>query len=266
MGLWTFLDDLLNRGKEKIENLMVKELETIPLEDQMALETGVWYRIKDVVSVYIDMEDSTELTDQESINVAAGIHQLFTGSLIDILKEFNAGFIDIKGDGGFALWKEKFGSAKALLAGVTFKTSVEKKLQEYVKSRIANWTVSSKIGIVKGTVLVKKVGTRDTQEKKFNWAVWVGKPVSFSSKLSDVATSNTILATENVVSDFSIPPELNQYLILSCGCPHGTKVNLWQERSDLKDKFGMKIFELKSRWCDVHGQAYLDSALKIINK
>lgn len=266
MGLWSFLDDVLTRGKEKIGSLLVKELDVIPLEDEMALEVGMWYRIKDVVSLYIDMEDSTELTNENYINVSAKIHQLFTGSLIDILKEFGARFIDIKGDGGFALWKEQFGSVKALLAGVTFKTSVEKNLQSYVKSQITNWKVSSKIGIVKGTVLVKKVGTRDTQDKKFNWAVWVGKPVSLSAKLSDIANSDTVLVTENVFSDFSIPLELRNYLIMSCGCPHGTKVNLWQERIDLKDKFSMKIFELKSKWCDIHGQDYLNNALKIINK
>lgn len=266
MGLWSFLDDILKQGKEKIETLLVKELDVIPLEDEMALEVGMWYKIKDVVSIYVDMEDSTELTDENYIKVSAKIHQLFTGTLIDVLKEFGARFIDIKGDGGFALWKEQFGSVKALLAGVTFKTSVEKNLKTYVKSQIANWEVSSKIGIVKGTVLVKKVGTRDTQDKKFNWAVWVGKPVSLSAKLSDIANSDTILVAENVFSDFATPIGLKDFLIMSCGCPHGTKINLWQERIDLKGQFNMRIFELKSKWCDIHGQDYLKNASKLIGR
>ena len=53
---------------------------------------------------------------------------------------------------------------------------------------------------------------------------------------------------------------------MSCGCPSGTKVDLWKEKNDLEGKFGIKILELRSRWCDIHGQDYLDKALKIISK
>ncbi len=266
MGLWYFLKDLLKSGKEEIEKLAMEELEIIPVENKNALEPGVKYQINDVVSMYIKIEYPAVLTNRENINFAAEIHQLVTERLISILKEFKAGFIDIKENGGFALWKEEFGSVKALLAGEIFKTSIVKELQEYVKNRIADLTVAIKIGIVKEMVLFKKTGTKDTQDKKSNWAVCKGEALDYSSKLSGIAASDTILVTENVFSDFSIPPELSQYLIAACGCKQVTRGRLWHERIDLKGEFGTKIFEHKSSWCDVHGQTFREYVLIIINK
>ncbi len=114
--------------------------------------------------------------------------------------------------------------------------------------------------------MFKKAENRDAQKNKSNWAVWVGDTINFSSKLSDSATGNMILVAENILSDFLSPPELSQYLISSCGCHAGNNVKLWQERNDLRENFGMKIFEFKNKWCEVHRQVYWDNVSIIINK
>ncbi|MHA1278051.1 MAG: adenylate/guanylate cyclase domain-containing protein [Candidatus Helarchaeota archaeon] len=237
----------------------------------MSLEVNRWCRIRNVVSLYVDMKGSTQLTNEKYIKTSAKMYEIFTGGLIKILKqeEFRAHFIDIKGDGGFALWKEKFGSVKALLAAVTFKTFVEKYLKNFVKDQITDWDIASKIGITKGIVLVKRIGTRNTKDKRYNWAVWAGKPVNISAKLSDSADGDTVLVTDDVYQDFLRPRELYNYLILSCGCKNGEytgeRAILWQEKPEFESKFSTKVWELKSEWCDKHGEEYINKVLKIIN-
>jgi class 3 adenylate cyclase len=266
MELWNSLEQIFNEQKEKIKLLKVIDIDKIPLEEDMSLEVGRWYRIRNIVSLYIDMKGSTQLTNEEYIKMSAKMYEIFTGSLIKILKqeEFKTHFIDIKGDGGFALWKENFGSIKALLAAVTFKSFVKKYLKKFVKNQIADWEIASKAGIAKGTILVKRVGERNTKDKKYNWAVWAGKPVNISAKLSNIAESDTILVTDDVFDDFCIPKELYNYLILSCRC--NNKINLWEEKPELKEKFSINIWELKSNWCDIHGEEYINKVIEIINR
>ena len=266
MELWDFLDEIVEDEKKKITTIEVSDLEKIPSEDEMALEVGRWFRIRNVVSIYVDMKGSTQLTNDKFINTSAKMYQVFTGALVKIFKEFGSQFIDIKGDGGFALWKEKFASVKALLAGVTFKTFVEKHLKNFVRTQMTDWNIASKIGIAKGTVLVKKIGLRNSEGQKYNWAVWAGTPVNISSKLSDLANPDTILVTDDCHNELTIPSSLKKYLILSCGCPQGTPVDLWSEKIELTQKFDTKIWELKSRWCDIHGKEYINKVLEIINR
>jgi len=243
MELWGFLEQVFNNQKDKIESLEVIEIDSIPSEEDMSLEVNRWYRIRNVVSLYVDMEGSAQLTNERYVRTSAKMYQIFTGSLIKMLKqeEFGAHFIDIKGDGGFALWKERFGSVKALLAAVSFKTLVEKYLKKFVKDQITDWDISSKIGIAKGIILVKRVGERNAKDKKYNWAVWAGKPVNVSAKLSDMSEGDTVMVTDNVFQDFSNPKELYNYLILSCGCDgegnYVGKKELWEPRPELESEF-----------------------------
>jgi len=268
MELWDSLKRVFSEQKDKIDSIKVVDIEHIPPENDMSLDVGRWYRIRNVVSLYVDMKGSTQLTNEKYIKTSAKMYEIFTGSLIKILKqeEFRAHLIDIKGDGGFALWKEIFGSVKALLAAVTFKTFVEKHLKKFVKNKITDWDIASKIGIAKGVVLVKRVGERNTKDKKYNWAVWAGKPVNISAKLSNIAEGDTVLVTDDVFKDFSNPLELKNYLILSCGCPNNKKENLWKEKSELESKFSTKIWELRSKWCDKQGEEYINRVLEIINE
>ena len=276
MELWDFLEQILDDQKDKIghPSLEIIERNSIPSEDDMSLEVGKWHKIRNVVSLYVDMKGSTQLTSEKFIKTSAKMYEIFTGGLIRILKqeEFKAHFIDIKGDGGFALWKERFGSVKALLAAVAFKTFVEKHLKKFVKSQITDWNIASKIGITKGIVLVKKIGARNTQDKKYNWAVWAGEPINISAKLSDMSEGDTVLVTDDVFQDFSTPKELRDYLILSCGCDgkgnctEKGPVVLWEEKPELEPEFSTKIWKLKSKWCDIHGEEYINEVLKIINE
>lgn len=271
MKLWESIKEIFQKRKERIEDLEVKDLEKIPTIDETDLETGKWFKVRNVVAIYVDMEGSTQLSNESYIKTSAKIYELFTGALSDIFKIFGAPYVDIKGDGGFALFKERFGSVKALLSEVTFRTYVKKYLTRYVKSEIKDWTISSNSGMAMGTVLVKRIGNRGTGGNPQNWMVWVGKPVNIAAKLSEIAPSNSLLIQDEMLENFRNPKELEKYLILSCGCiggkPTEEKTNLWKPFevpiSHIQD---LKISKLESLWCDIHGEDYLNSVLKIIGE
>lgn len=274
MDLWGYLDDILEKERNLADEIEVEDLEELPSLSNLKLEVGKWFRVRNVVSMYADMVASTKLSlkSEKPIRSAARIHQLFTGSLVDVYRnpDFGPSFFDVKGDGGFALWKEEFGSAKAVIAAATFKTLVEKRLRDYVRGNYkSDWHLQSRIGIAKGVVLVKRIGTRNVGDEIRNWAVWVGKPVNLSSKLSDKADPDTVLATKNILADIRLNDELTNRLIWSCGCPYGKKRNLWKEVDpgsiglyDVEEN----LYRLESKWCDTHGDEYINTALEEIEK
>lgn len=263
------MDGTFKEQKEKEDSLEVIEIDYIPPVGDMKLEIGKWYKLRNLVSLYVDMVGSTRFTNEKSEKASAKMYEIFTGSLVKILKyiDYQAEYIDIKGDGRFALWKGKYASVMAILAAVTFKTYVEKYLRDYVKSQIADWTISSKMGIYKDTVLVKRIGERDTKDTKYNWAVWAGRPVNLSSKLSSIAEDDNLLISEDVLNDIS-KKEFHNNLVMSCGCdgfgnPRPSKC-LWEEVTNNVMQFDSKIYKLESKWCNIHGEEFINNVIKIL--
>jgi class 3 adenylate cyclase len=267
MELWKTMEETFKVQKEKVDTIEVVEIDDIPPVGDMKLEIGKWYKLRNLVSLYVDMVGSTKFTNDKSEKASAKMYEMFTGSLVKILKysDYQAEYIDIKGDGGFALWKGKYASIMAVLAAVTFKTYVEKQLKGYVKSQVADWNISSKMGIFKDTVLVKRIGERDTKDTQYNWAVWAGRPVNLSSKLSSIAENDKLLISEDVLNDIS-QKEFKKYLVRSCGCDGSGNTrepkDLWVEKTDSVMQFDSKIFKLESKWCDVHGEEFINSIIE----
>ena len=152
--LWDYLEECLNHEAELAEDIDVQELDSIPDPKDVRLEVGKWYEVNDIVCLYADMVDSTKLLGRLDEENSAQIHQLFTGGLTSVFEEFGRDYADIKGDGGFALWKYDFGSALAVVAAATFKSYVEDYLRSYVKEEIDEDTeIQCRLGIAKGRVL-----------------------------------------------------------------------------------------------------------------
>jgi len=267
MDLFGTISEVSNKQKKRIETIEVNTLEKIPKENDINLETDRWFRIEDVVSLYIDMTGSTQLSNEKHAKTCAKVLQLFTGALSEILRheDLQADFVDIKGDGGFALWKGKYASARALIASVTFRTAVVLELKPIVKTMF-DWQLMSHCGIAKGDVLAKRIGTRDNRKVKRNWVVWAGKPVNNSCKLSDKAEPDTLLVTKDVYKDIEKDTELSNYLIMSCVCGNnGTKENLW-EYLQYNEDVAAEIYKLSSFWCEIHGNEYINNVLAYINE
>ncbi|MCD4705511.1 hypothetical protein K8R61_00330, partial [bacterium] len=112
------LDEAQKRYKEGEQ---IEPKDQIPSGDDIPLEINKWLRIDDVVCVFIDMKNSTQLSAQKQDKFTASIYQYFTDTAVKILNNFDTSYIDVKGDGTFGLF-EKNKIYHAFCAAMTFKT------------------------------------------------------------------------------------------------------------------------------------------------
>lgn len=260
------IQNIIDEAKKRYEE--GEEIETkeqIPSGDNIPLEVNKWLRIDDVVCVFIDMKNSTQLSAQKQDKFTAGVYQYFTDTAVKILNHFDASYIDVKGDGAFGLF-EKSKIYHAFCAAMTFKTFSVNVLGSDIKLE-DNKKVSCHIGMDMKTVLVKRLGLRKVEGKtsKQN-EVWAGKPVNMASKLASLGGENEIIASERVFDVFL--SDGSDLILKSCGCPNGEKKKFWN-RIDLDDpKFDFtKAYKIDtSGWCKTHGKEYCGNILKLDNK
>ena len=231
----------------------------IPIEDRKH-----WLRIPDVVCVFIDMVGSTRLSAQQYDKSTAGAYQLFTETAVRLMNAFEAPYIDVRGDGAFALFN-RGQEYRALAAAVTFKTFAENEFTPRIE-KATDLEVGAHIGIDQKTLLVRKVGLKraggrsDRQNE-----VWAGKCVNMAAKLAAAATPGQLLVSDRFYGRIT-----DDHARMSCGCPTGIKTSLWEEL-DLgwedqfdEDQFDFeKAYLLKSKWCTEHGAEYCEALLAL---
>lgn len=222
-----------------------------------------WFRIPDVICVFADMANSTALSAQSKDITTAAAYQLFTGTAVEIFDQFDASYIDVKGDGVFALFNQDQ-AYRAFAAAMTFKTFSREVFVPSMKEK-GYEDVGAHIGIDQKTVLVHKIGIRqrDGQTDRQN-EVWAGKPVNMAAKLASLTPAGTLL-----VSDRYFERITHERVRLSCGCVDaqttGPRTNLWL-RVPVDDKpfFDFEdAWRCTSNWCRIHGAEYCDAILAL---
>jgi len=227
---------------------------TIPLNNRLH-----WFRIPDVISVFVDMKGSTQLSAQKHERGTAGAYQLFTGTAVDLFNELNTPYIDVRGDGVFALFNQDQ-VYLAFAAAITFKTFADDIFVPRLKE-VTGIELGAHIGIDQKTVLVRRIGLkrRDDRTDRQN-EVWAGKPVNMSSKLAAMAEAGELLVSDRYYQRIS-----HERVRKSCGCPGNKKVDLWTA-VDVKDdpKFDFETaYCLKTRWCKTHGEEYCNAIMAL---
>ncbi len=232
---------------------------TIPLNNNRLH----WLRIPDVISVFVDMKGSTQLSAQKHEGGTAGAYQLFTGTAVDLFHEFDAPYIDVRGDGVFALFNQDQ-VYRAFAAAITFKTFADTVFVPELKKK-TGIQLGAHIGIDQKTVLVRRVGLkRHADHTDRQNEVWAGKPVNMSSKLAAMGDAGDLL-----VSDRYFERIIHERVRKSCGCREGhpskDKTDLWMP-VDVKDdpKFDFATaYCLKTHWCETHGEEYCNAILAL---
>ena len=116
------IQDILDEAKKRYEQgEEIEPKDKIPPGDDIPLETNKWLKIDDVICVFLDMKNSTQLSAQKQDKFTASIYQYFTDMAVKILNQFDASYIDVKGDGTFGLF-EKNKIYHAFCVAMTFKT------------------------------------------------------------------------------------------------------------------------------------------------
>lgn len=216
-----------------------------------------WVRLDDVVVVVADLKNSTKLGTGSKAASTASIYQAATGGVVKVLDQFDADFIQIQGDGAFAIfWGEKR-YERAACAGITIKTSSIDLASQIESKWPQKPETGFKVGIASGRVLVKRIGTpRNPAQQE---PVWAGKPVNYATKAAQCADRHQMVVTGSVWDRFAS----NDYLTFSCDC--GTpSASIWEDFAidrlpdDDPEAQGRM---LTSQWCDTHGEEYCNAIL-----
>ena len=236
---------LYGKSPKIVNQSSIPDTTDIPIEDPCQ-----WLKIPDVICTFVDMRGSTLLSAHTHDKATARAYQLFTGTAVRIFSEFEAPYIDVRGDGVLALFNEDQ-PHRALAAAVTFRTFSELEFMPRVRER-TGLDVGSHVGIDMRTVLVRKIGLKKHSGRSDRQnEVWAGRPVNMASKLSSISGDNEILASDRYLKKLSSP-----YALQSCGCPDDEVVDLWKEKDVSKDaRFDFDTaHSLKSCWCKNHGK------------
>lgn len=219
----------------------------IPLDDKTH-----WLKVPDAICVYVDMMGSTKLSATSHERSTAGAYQLFTGTAVRMFDALEAPYVDVRGDGVFAMFNSDQ-CHLALAAAISFKTFSSLEFKPRVEAATGQ-KVGCHIGIDQRTVLVKRIGLRriDQRTDRQN-EVWAGKPVNMAAKLASMTADSQLLVSDRFFSNFK-----DTRVLRSCGCPNGAVQDLWA-RVDVRQK-GLFDFEyaysLTSNWCVNHGAEY----------
>ncbi len=233
---------------------------------------GVWFRIPNVSAVFVDMKSSTKISAGSHQDKVALAYTYFVRAAAVIFDGFGARYVDIQGDGLFGLFSGKGSIFSAAACAITIKTAVEGDIAESLRrDRSIDLDLTAGIGMDRGTVMVRRLGTRHVKLNE----VWVGKPVNMSAKLSSLAGSNELAVSDRVFRLFGSSSPLQQRIFCqSCGCGGGVRgrgldaqiedtTYLWSEEQTPRD-LGLDFstfHRLKTKWCSIHGPEFCEALI-----
>jgi len=220
----------------------IEDTTLFPSVDSLYSRKPTWKRIKDAVVVSADLKNSTQLSFGKYINTSAKIYEASTAPLVSILWAFKPAFVDIQGDGAFAIYHGERATERALCAAITIKTfsavTLEPKIREILGEKVPD--TGLKTGMDRGTLIARKLGVHGTNEP-----VWAGRPVNFAFKCAGRADAHGLIVTEEVFKHFAS----NDYVTHSCD-HSDPPTELWHETDVEKLGTHSKCKELTSHWCE----------------
>jgi class 3 adenylate cyclase len=238
------------------------EMDDIPDEDEMYVDSRKWIKVDDVVALAGDLTNSTKLSLRKHTNTSARIYEAATGGAIRIVtqKEFGPEFVDIQGDGFFALFHGHLAHERALCAAVSLRTFSERHLVPLIQQNMGPTVPKTgfKAGISSGTLAVKRVGAPRRGEEP----VWAGKPVNWAYKCAQQAEIHEVVVTEKVWNKIKD----NDYVRWSCGCDGSGNLSsismLWSPKTVTPLLgHGINCWVLQQRWCEIHGDEFCQAIL-----
>lgn len=224
--------------------------------EKLPIEARTWHKLDNAIAVVADLKNSTRLGINRHAASTANIYQTSTDNVVKIFKNFDADFIDIQGDGAFALFWGERSYERALCAGVTIKTFSETLVEAFEKKWPKNLPQTGlKVGISSSPLLAKKIGTpRNPAEQE---PVWAGKAVNYAFKAAQQANRHELIITNSIWTKI----KGNDYLSATCDCSTPS-FNLWKDIEVVKlpdsEKQGKT---LTSHWCANHGEEFVEKIL-----
>ncbi|PSB19887.1 hypothetical protein C7B65_09440 [Phormidesmis priestleyi ULC007] len=242
------------------KSVSITNVDQIPDTPKIPIQNPrTWLKIPNVICCFVDMEGSTKLSAGLHDKTTAKAYRLFTETGIRIFHEFGAEYIDIKGDGVFALFNQDQ-PYSALAATISFKTFVYEHFTPKVEA-LTEQHIGGHFGIDQKTVLVRRFGLKTYQNRTDRQnEVWAGKPINMAAKLASLSTDNKLWVSDRFFGNLR-----DEKATHSCGCPSGNKVELWTEENMSDDsRFDFDTaYSLDSNWCEKHGRSFCSSLVEL---
>ncbi len=263
------LADLTSQLDAQAElGVQITALNEVPEEGPV--NRGLCFQIPNVTAVFVDLKRSTELSADSSPETSAYAYTYFVRAMVLIFERFGSDYIDIHGDGVFALFSGPQSEFCAVASAITARTQIERDIAvRFEKDTTTEWKLTAGVGIDRGTLLVRRLGLRGAKQNE----VWAGKPVNMAAKLSSVACSNQVVVSDRVFSRYQQASYIRRRALLwTCGCSDGVQGDgldipigetecLWNEES-APTEMGLDfdhLYRLKSKWCCVHGVEFCET-------
>ena len=257
-----FLDERGDAAREDLrEAVEVREAERFPRNKDDIYSQRIWLRLDDVVAVVADLKNSTALSFRKHPQTSAKLYEAVTGNCAQIVAGFEADFVDIQGDGLFALFHGDGAYQRAICAGITLKSFSSGHLipaiEEWEQAGDQFPKTGLKVGMHSGVLVVKKVGVR-SRHRDWKEPVWAGRPVNWAFKCAQQADANELIATESVFRKF----DHNDYLTHSCRCST-IPAQLWTdiEVEKLQQAREVRTKKLVVPWCKTCGNEFCQAIL-----
>lgn len=227
---------------------------------------NVWMKVPDVVCLFVDIRNSTGMSATFQDKSTASVYELFTGTAVRMFHILGAEYIDIKGDGVFALFS-KNKVHRAFAAAVSFKTFAEMSFLPLIRKALPKEvSVGCHMGMDQRTVLVKQVGIKDAEgrDRRKN-EVWAGKPINMAAKLGSLSEDGELLVSDRYYKSLSKDDRVQK----SCGCSGnnqtGVCVDLWEKKDIPEGKtFDFKhMYRLRNYWCTTHGKRWCEQIIAL---
>src|SRR5579885_1164251 len=103
MGVWDLIGDMGEQARSDLAATTDVEVATKFPPQQTIRSRETWLRIDDVVALFADLKGSTRLGFRKYPSTSARTYDALIGCGIEIAEEFEPAFVDIQGDGFFAL-------------------------------------------------------------------------------------------------------------------------------------------------------------------
>lgn len=218
MPIQDFITELKEKAENRFNEFKIVEIDSISsIKEDAYLEKPIWVGGDNkFVCLFVDLDKSSKISFKKHHVTMAKIYDYFTQTLVDVFNHdsFCADYVDVKGDGAFAIYEGEHASYKAFYAAITFRKIFEEKIKTKFQDDEGG-NLSCKIGIHKDKILVKKIGKRGDYNE-----VWAGRLVNNAAKLSRQfqdapekfnGAKSPIIISEEVYNDFVAQPEFGLY-------------------------------------------------------
>lgn len=244
--------------------LVENQAPPIDADEDLYSQAAKWKKYESAVTVTADLKGSTKLVaDGMWVSSTAAIYDAAIEPMARIFAGFDCDFVDVQGDGGFALFTGELAVERAVCAGISVQTFSKEHLVPLIEDKYKNAKkqpkTGFKVGIASSDVLARKVGIPRTNHQA---PIWAGRAVNYAAKAAQQADLHRILVT----SQIGDVVQGNDYLAFSCGCVGGVAQgrynSLWTpekiEHVDAKSSAGLA---LTSTWCGSCGDEFCAAVL-----